>query len=162
MKTIGYIPLFALAAITTALLLGPWTAPRSATGVQPVEAQQPTDMRQRITLPAAGRDKVLAEMRFMLDSINKILQALVANDLPAIEKAARASGMASAADVDPQVEKLLPLAFLTLGTQTHKGFDALADRMKARGTREDAIKGLAGLTVNCVACHAAYRIDEKR
>jgi cytochrome c556 len=119
-------------------------------------------MRQRITLPATERDKVPAKMRQMLDSINKIHLALAANNLSAIEEAARASGMATAVDVDPQVEKLLPEPFLSFGIQTHKSFDALADRMKAGGTRENAIKGLAALTGNCVACHATYRIDERR
>ena len=40
--------------------------------------------------------------------------------------------------------------------------DALADRMKARASRADVIKGLAELTGNRVACHASYRLDEKR
>ena len=44
--------------------------------------------------------------------------------------------------------------------QTHRAFDALADRMKAGGTREDAIRALTALTGNCVACHAVYRLDE--
>jgi cytochrome c556 len=46
--------------------------------------------------------------------------------------------------------------------QTHRGFDELADRIKAGGTREDAIRALAGVTGNCVACHAVYRLDEAR
>jgi hypothetical protein len=40
--------------------------------------------------------------------------------------------------------------------------DALADRMKAGGTRDDALRGLAQVTSGCVACHAIYRPDEAR
>jgi mono/diheme cytochrome c family protein len=151
MKTYQWIPLIALPLVFAGC------EPKKTAAVA-----HSTNMRQRIILPAAGRDKVLAEMRQMLDSVNKIHIALAANNLPEIEEAARASGMATAVDVDPQIEKLLPEPFLSLGIQTHKSFDALADRMKTGETEGDAIKGLAALTGNCVACHATYRIDERR
>ena len=135
----------------------------SLNGSVTVESSEPsTDTRQRLVLEPAQRDKILAEMRLMLGSMGGIVQGLAAGDLAAIEKAARASGMVAAADVDPQIEKLLPQQFLELGMQTHKGFDQLADRIKAGGTREDVLTGLARLTGNCVACHATYRLDETR
>jgi cytochrome c556 len=118
------------------------------------------DTRQRLVLPRAERDKVLAEMRQMLGSMSGVLHGFVANDMPGVEKAARASGTAMAAD--PQLEKKLPEAFLQLGMQTHKSFDKLADQAKTGGTREDAIKALAVLSNNCVGCHSAYRLDEGR
>ena len=96
----------------------------------------------------------------MHGSISGILHGLVTNDMAAVDKAARASGIERAAD--PQLKKKLPEAFLQLGLQTHKGFDMLADQAMAGGTREDIIKELAGLTNNWVGCHAAYRVDEGR
>ncbi|HET7853847.1 MAG TPA: hypothetical protein VFM04_05260 [Candidatus Methylomirabilis sp.] len=131
-----------------------------ATGAKVIQHTGSPDTRQRVRLPPAGRDKVLAEMRTMLGSVSAILQALTANDLLSVERAARASGMAMAADVDPQVEKHLPKPFLDLGMKTHQGFDELADRVKAGGTRDEVIQQLARLTANCVACHTIYRIDE--
>jgi cytochrome c556 len=131
----------------------------AAAGYAGVKRSEPSsDPRQRLVLPRAERDKVLAEMRQMLGSMSGVLHGFVANDMPAIEKAARASGMAMAAD--PQLEKKLPEAFLQLGMQTHKSFDKLADQAKAGGTREEAVKALAGLSNNCVGCHSAYRLDE--
>lgn len=124
--------------------------------------QPASDARQRLVLPAVARDQVLAEMRLMLESVNGILRAVAANDLPAVEKAARASGLAMAVEMDPALMQQLLPAFRELGMQTHRAFDALADRIKAGGTREDAIHGLAALTGNCVACHAVYRLDEAR
>ena len=121
-----------------------------------------TDTRQRLVLSPAERDKVLAEMRVMLGSVSRILQAVVADDIAAVEEAARASGIAMAADVDPQISKELPQPFLQLGMQTHKRFDELADQVKAVGTRDDVLQSLALLTANCVACHAVYRLDEAR
>jgi hypothetical protein len=101
-------------------------------------------------------------MRIMLESVSGIIQGLASDDLPAAEKAARASGMMEAADVDPQIRKLLPQQFLELGMQTHRGFDTLADQIKAGGSRDDTLRGLAKLTGNCLACHATYRLDEAR
>jgi len=122
--------------------------------------QPPGDARQRLRLPPPARDKVLAEMRHMLESVNAVLHAVVANDLAAAEKAARASGTAMAVEVDPEVMRQLLPPFRQLGLQTHGAFDDLADRVKNGGTRDDAIRGLALVTGNCVACHAVYRLDE--
>jgi hypothetical protein len=132
-------------------------------GPAAAERQHPSgDARQRLVLPAAQRDQVLTEMRLMLGSVSGILQNLAAGDLLAGEKAARASGIAVAADVDPRIEQHLPQPFLELGVKTHNGFDSLADRMKAGASRDDVIRELAGITGNCVACHAIYRLDESR
>jgi len=121
-----------------------------------------TDTRQRLIFAPTQRDQLLAEMRLMLGSVSGIVQGLAANDLPAAEKAARASGMVHAADTDPLIKTLLPQQFLGLAMQTHMGFDTLADQIKAGGGRDDTLRGLAKLTGNCVACHAVYRLDEAR
>ena len=123
-------------------------------------SQPPGDARQRLRLPPPARDQVLAEMRHMLESVNAVLHAVVANDLAAAERAARASGTATAVEVDPEVMRRLLPPFRQLGLQAHRAFDDLADRIKSGGTRDDAIRGLALVTGNCVACHAVYRLDE--
>jgi len=132
----------------------------SSTAAPPHESS--TDTRQRLVLAPTQRDMMLAEMRQMLGSISGIMRSLAADDLPAAEKATRAAGMMHAADVDPQLQKLLPQQFLELAMQTHRGFDTLADQIKAGGSRDDTLRGLAKLTGNCVACHATYRLDEAR
>lgn len=125
-------------------------------------SQPPGDPRQRLSLPPPARDNVLAEMRHMLESVNGLLRSVVANDLAAVEKAARAAGTAMAVEMDPAIMRQLLPAFRELGLQTHRAFDELADQIKAGGTRDDAIRGLAAVTGNCVACHAVYRLDEAR
>lgn len=132
-------------------------------GTARLEAGEPTpDTRQRIVLPAVGRDKILSEMRVMLQSLGGVLHGLAANDLPAAEKAARVSGIQTAADVDPEIKQRLPRPFLQLGMQTHQAFDRVADQIKAGGSRDQALGALAALTANCLACHAAYRLEERR
>jgi mono/diheme cytochrome c family protein len=133
-----------------------------AGSVAPGRGQPGTDTRQRLVLPAAARDKVLAEMRTMLESINGILRAVDAKDTAAIEAAARPSGLAMAAEMDPSIVQQLPVAFRELGMRTHRGFDELVERMRAGGTPDDAVRALATITGNCVACHAVYRLDEAR
>lgn len=119
-----------------------------------------TDSRQRLILAPATRDRILAEMRMMLESVGGIVRGLATNDPSTAEKAARASGMKHAADADPQLHALLPHQFLELGMHTHRGFDMLADQIQAGGSHTDILRGLATLTGNCVACHAIYRLDD--
>jgi hypothetical protein len=123
---------------------------------------QPVDRRQRIVVPPAARDRVLAEMRAMLESVHGVLRALATGDLAAGEKAARASGLATAADVEPEVKRALPPQFLSLGMQTHRGFDRVAENLRAGAAREAIVASLAEVTSLCVGCHAAYRLDEAR
>jgi hypothetical protein len=129
-------------------------------GAQPRAAAP--DTRQRIVVPAPARDQVLAEMRLMLESIHAVLRSVVAGDLAGAEQAARAAGTVVATELDPRIMRELPPAFRELGLQTHRGFDALADRLRAGGGRDEAIQALAGLTGQCVACHATWRLDEAR
>jgi hypothetical protein len=78
------------------------------------------------------------------------------------EMAARASGLATAADVSPEIKCALPSGFLVLGMRTHRSFDALGDEHAAGASRDQALRSLAAVTAHCVACHAAYRLDAAR
>jgi cytochrome c556 len=147
------------AAVLVGLVLGSASAPSILSPRPAAEAQSP-DARQRLSLPTAGRDKILAEMRAMLEALNGVLHALTTGDRAAAERAARAAGMATAADVDPEIKKRLPPAFLQLGMQTHTSFDRVANRLRAGASVDETLRNLAGLTANCVACHAAFRLDE--
>ena len=145
-----------LAVMSCALLLASRCSSPQTAG--PEHAS--TDTRERLRLPAAHRDKILLEMRLMLEAMDRVLQALGQDDVAAAGKAARGAGMAMAVDVEPEIQKVLPKNFLDLGMRTHQAFDALDDRLEAGGSKDDAIQGLAGLTGNCVGCHASYRLDE--
>ena len=128
----------------------------------PGAGQQPADTRQQVVLPAPARDKILAEMREMLGALHGVLRALSVGDRAGAEKVARGAGMGVATEVRPEVRAQLPPPFLQLGMQTHRGFDALADQLRAGAAPEEALKSMAALTSNCVACHATYRLDQAR
>jgi hypothetical protein len=102
---------------------------------------------------------VLTEMRLMLESVAGVVAALSEGKTAAAAQAARASGMAMAVDVDPHLRELLPAAFVELGMATHRGFDALADKLEQGADEQTALAELA-LMQNCIACHDTYRADE--
>ena len=133
--------------------------------IAPGRAQQQeppgaVDTRERILLPAPARNMVLAEMRQMLVSMEGVLAGLAREDMAAAADAARASGMAAAVDVAPDIAVLLPDAFIQLGTATHQGYDELAETLEAGASQQEVLAAFAELTRNCVACHETWRIDE--
>lgn len=116
-----------------------------------------TDGRTAIQLPVQARDAVLAEMRMMLGSVQGVLDAAARSDTAAIRAAAKASGLAMAAD--PALAEVLPPEFLQSGMATHQAFDSLAATASAGAG--PAVVRLARIASGCVACHATYRLEVK-
>ncbi|MDQ1362300.1 MAG: hypothetical protein QG652_160 [Pseudomonadota bacterium] len=119
-----------------------------------------SDGRRAIMLAPAERDLVLAEMRNMLGSVQGILHAVNADDMPKVITYARASGMQAAADINPGLMAKLPLEFKQLGLGVHNGFDNLALIIEQnQADREEIMQRLAVQLDSCVQCHASYRIE---
>ncbi|MES9956783.1 MAG: hypothetical protein ABW120_15450 [Sedimenticola sp.] len=118
-----------------------------------------SDQRTAIILTEGERDMVLGEMRSFLETIQVITAALVNDDLQTVEKAARGVGMATSEGVPAGLITKLPLAFKTLGLGTHEKFDQLALNAAQFGDKHTTLTELSELMQNCVACHAAYRIE---
>ena len=154
MRRLTVAGVFTAAVAVGALLF--MTEPRTGA------AQPAPDNRQQVVLPSMGRDMVLSEMRGMLAAVGDILRAVGANDSAAAAKAARVWGMAHAADEKPELKRRLPPPFLQLGMKTHTAFDKIADALDAGAPRDQVLGAMADLTANCVACHAAYRIESAR
>lgn len=118
-----------------------------------------TDGRQALLLAPGERDVVLGEMRAFLASVQAIVQGAQAEDMDAVVKAARHVGAAAQGTVPGSLMKKLPLEFKQLGFDTHRRFDQLALDAEQLGDPGHTLEQLAELMRNCVACHAAYRID---
>ena len=118
-----------------------------------------TDGRQALILEPAERNLVLAEMRMFLSSVQKINQALTTEDFNTVVKAAREVGAAAQQAVPGSLMGKLPLAFKTLGFDTHTKFDTLALDAEQLGDPKHTMEQLATLMNNCVACHATYQIQ---
>lgn len=122
----------------------------------------PPDTRERLVVPPPARTKILYEMRGMLEALEGVLLGLAQGDRAAAAAAARSAGVAHAVDVQPQMQRVLPEAFVEAGIETHRAFDALALVLAGPGDERTLLGEVAALTGRCVACHAAYRLDEAR
>lgn len=121
--------------------------------------EESSDGRLAIQLNAAERDLVLGEMRVFLSSVQQITQAVTEDDMQAVSKAARIVGMAAQGAVPGTLVGKLPMAFKKLGFDTHSKFDQLAMNTDDLGDKNQVLNELSVLMQNCVACHAAYRIE---
>ncbi|MGD8587717.1 MAG: hypothetical protein PVG22_02695 [Chromatiales bacterium] len=120
---------------------------------------QTDEGRQGLVLEVAERDLVLAEMRAFLTSVQQISQGIVQQDFTEIAISARAVGGAAEHSVPGTLIAKLPLEFKRLGFDTHARFDQLALDAEQLGDEAHTLKQLSELLRNCVACHAAYRIE---
>ncbi len=118
-----------------------------------------SDGRMAIHMNAAERDLVLAEMRAFLLGVQQITQGVTSDDMVLVATAATAVGQAAQAGVPVALMGKLPIAFKKLGLDTHQQFDLLALDAESIGDGQHTLEQLAKLMENCVACHAAHRIE---
>jgi cytochrome c556 len=114
------------------------------------------DTRQRVGLPEAQRNQILAEMRGMLESVRGILFGLAHNDMAAVQRAAQASSAEATANA--QLDQRLPKQFLQFRLLTHEGFKSLAAEARAGASQADLLTKVAGITSYCLGCHNAFRV----
>jgi hypothetical protein len=117
--------------------------------------------RDAIMLSPAERDLALLEMRGLLGSTQGILAGLDKNDMAQVAQAARASGMASAADVNPALMAKLPMSFKELGMSVHHAMDEIAQDAEAGKPSAYILKKLSNTLSSCVACHAAWQLKSE-
>ncbi len=120
------------------------------------------DGRQALLLTADERNLVLGEMRGFLEAVQAVLAATNEARMEAAAEAAARVGMAAQTGVPAGLIAKLPLEFKRLGFDTHRRFDQLALDARQLGDPDHTREQLAALMANCVACHAAYRIEAER
>ena len=126
------------------------------------ETLNASDGRVAIVLAEGERDLVLSEMREFLSAVQGIVSAANKGDSATVVQRAKAVGFAAQKGVPVSLMKKLPLQFKKLGMGTHKAFDQLALDASDLGDKAQTLDQLAELMQNCVACHAAYRIDPEK
>jgi len=94
----------------------------------------------------------------MLHSVHHLVTGLSAGDPKIMEQAARASGMAMAADVNPIIMAKLPIEFKQQGISVHRDFDALANSIARGADQATVLREFTGITARCVGCHTSYRL----
>jgi hypothetical protein len=131
--------------------------------IQAAPAAAPAvDARHKIEFPEMMRQHMLANMRDHLLAITEIQDALASGAFSrAAETAEKRIGMSSlqshgAAHMAP----FMPEQMRNIGSEMHRAasrFAALAQESAVDGDLYRALGGLAAVTRQCVACHAAYR-----
>lgn len=117
------------------------------------------DGRIAVLLASGERNLVLTEMRGMLEAVQVIVDGVRAADMKRVAQAARTSGVAAAADINPALMTKLPLEFKQLGLSVHERFDEIATAADSGASREQLLASLSTQLSACVACHARYRLD---
>lgn len=119
------------------------------------------DGRQAVIISKDERNALLLEMRTWLISAQGVLAAANKEDLAAVSKIARVSGMAAEEETPGSLFRKIPLEMKKLGFATRARFDDIAV-MAEEGKDSKAILALLGDTMNnCIACHAMYRFVEE-
>jgi hypothetical protein len=122
------------------------------------------DTRVAVRFPEALRAHTLANMRDHLATLQRIQEALARGDY---ERASALSeerlGLSSLeAHGAHQVAPYMPQGMQDLGTRMHKAasrFAIEASNAGATGDPKPALEALSVVTAQCVACHAAYRLE---
>lgn len=125
---------------------------------------QMSDARMLVEFPPVLREHTLASMRDHLRSLQRIQQALAEGAYDeAGEIAEQRLGMSSLPLRQAhEVAKYMPRGMQDAGTAMHRAASRFALSLQEAAITHDLHKPLAELaqvTANCVACHAAYRLN---
>lgn len=117
-----------------------------------------TDGRTAVVLQLGERNLVLTEMRGLLAATQQILEGANQGDMQRISKAARAAGMAGAADVNPSLMAKLPIGFKQLGMSVHHEMDDIAKAAETGKSPAEILQMASSTLSKCVACHTMWQL----
>ena len=126
-------------------------------------ASKSDDGRTTITLKAAERDVILAEMRDLLKSVQGIVDGVANNDFKEMETSARSVGMKMAQDVNPALIAKLPLSFKSVGMEVHRSFDQLAKDIESKKlNKQQVLSEVSEIMNSCIGCHDSFKLVESK
>ncbi len=120
------------------------------------------DKREIIYLDQASRAFVKQEMQENLQGIQKALAALAKDDVFEIADAFRPMGMQGMSKAPTELRHSMPMGFKKLGMPLHMAFEKLTAKVEAGASTKEILADLSKAMEKCVACHAAYRIEDKK
>lgn len=126
----------------------------------PAFAASDQDARQMVKLPDMMRQHMLSNMRDHLLALHDIQVALAKGELDkAGDIAEQRIGMSSLASHNAaHMAPYMPKAMQDIGTEMHHSASRFAITAKEGDTLR-ALDSLSKVTQQCVACHAAYRLN---
>jgi len=122
------------------------------------------DPRQWVQLPPMMRQHMLGNMRDHLQALSEIqLELSKGNFEKAGEIAENRIGLSSLASHGAShMAPFMPKQMQEFGTQMHQAasrFAITAQESAVDGDAKRAIAGLSDITRQCIACHAAFRVN---
>lgn len=116
------------------------------------------DDRNLIVLRPKEERLMLQDMRNYLHGIQIINESLAANDLVAVEKAARDLGKIAIYDVRPVMSQNLVPKFRKMAESVHEDFESLANMAKDQKPVNEMLGHLGEMMQTCVNCHETFRV----
>ncbi len=121
-----------------------------------------SDSRVVIVLKSGDRNFILGEMRGLLAKIQQLFNALSNDDMETFTKVAKTLKEDSNGDRQQSLIGKMPIAFKQLSYKIHSDFGRLYDDAKEKKDNRFLLKEVSALMVNCVGCHAAFRLQEAK
>ena len=162
-----------IAAVAAALATASWlvfaqhnydAAPHDQAAKKSAQRAAATDHRVPVTFPAEVREHTFANMRDHLLALHEIQAALATDKYDqASTVAEQRLGMTSlTAHGAHEVAQYMPKGMQQAGSAMHRSASRLSTAALDAAVTKDvrpALAALAEVTANCVACHAAYRLQ---
>ena len=151
-------------ATTTLLFLASCAAPDHDMHSMHAAMRMAPDTREIVRFPAPLQEHTLANMRDHLATLQKIQDAMARGAWDeASDLAESRLGLSSLeAHGAHELAPFMPAGMQEAGMAMHKAasrFAIAASNAGATGDPKPALAALATLTAQCVACHAAYRLQ---
>ncbi len=117
------------------------------------------DPRVPVELPPMMQQHMLANMRDHLETLDRLLAHLAADQLDAAaELAEQRLGMSSLDDHGAEhMAQFMPEGMRAAGTAMHRAASRFA-RVAVEGDRDRALAALREVSAACVACHRGYKL----
>ena len=118
------------------------------------------DARQKISMPDMMKEHMLGRMRDHLLVLHEIQVAIAKGELDKASEIAETRLGVSSMPVQMQqgMAPYMPQAMRMIGMEMHKAASRFA-RTATEGNALRALDSLSAVTQQCVACHAAYRLN---
>jgi hypothetical protein len=124
----------------------------------PLQFSYPVAQRRPVILNAEERSYMLNEMRYYLDMLWVVTDALSRDDFGTVARAARRRGyVMEATRIPPPLDAKLPADYRIVSQDTYKMVDTLAEIAESSSDRHAVTSQLARLLQRCNECHATYQ-----
>ncbi len=120
-----------------------------------------TGSARRTILVAPGtRAQMQEQMRAILAASRAVMEYAIDEDFSTARNLARAQGIA-ALPTDPAMTGGLPSDYQARTRALRRSFDDLADFIEANPDTTRIINEVTAMSIECTACHDAYRLEEQ-